>query len=177
MMAWIDCRPRLAIVSGEIKRRNIIIGEHPNIVEQYNAGVSIIRRAVDQLTGYQMIHSTEFGFLSTYIYTWATRLNADGTLLISPSFLSSTGGELSTISMLYFLISLANERAEDVHSGWTPPKGLLRPSTESYSTGTTTSNEPSSSNVRDISGGAGAAGAAVEGGQTSSSSSISLTFF
>jgi hypothetical protein len=100
---------------GEVKRKALIMhGE--DLTSAYHTS-EYVRDAIWQLCGYQVIFRRQYGFLTCYSHTWATCLQQDGTLLVSPAFSSGTSGPLSVLRMMFHIINLASANAP-----WIPPR-------------------------------------------------------
>jgi hypothetical protein len=106
----------------EIKRDNLIMYGR-DLVALYSSK-RIIQDAIDQITGYHVVCKCKYGFISCYMYTWATYLDEDGVLYISPCFVSDTIGELSTLNMMYFVNRKACDELRSRSHMWTPPMFL-----------------------------------------------------
>lgn len=98
----------MAIAVGEIKRHNLTISGSRLIQAFETNSDNSVKDALEQLTGYHASCNCQYRFLSTYEHTWATQLAEDGTLLISSPFHFETSGDLSVISMMYYLLTLAS---------------------------------------------------------------------
>jgi hypothetical protein len=99
---------------GEVKR-TALIKHGADLASAYHTS-KYVRDAIQQLTGYQVNFRRQYGFLTCYTQTWATCLQQDGTLLVSPAFSSGTKGPLSVLRMMFHIIHLARANAP-----WIPP--------------------------------------------------------
>jgi hypothetical protein len=63
--------------------------------------------ALQQPTGYQVAFNRKYGFLTCYTYTWASCLEENGTLQISPAFKHKATGPQSVLKMMFHVVSLA----------------------------------------------------------------------
>ena len=107
---------------GEMKRHNFSV-HGDDMVKLYDDDAHV-RDAFYQLVGYQVRHNCKYGFMSTYEFTWATRLSASGILSISPAFRSDVSGDLSTLNMIYYVLCLAFDELADRSKPWKLPKNL-----------------------------------------------------
>jgi hypothetical protein len=59
---------------------------------------------LQQLAGYQVAFKCKYSFLSCYTHTWASCLEEDGTLRLSPAFKHEATGPLSVLRMMVYVI-------------------------------------------------------------------------
>ena len=110
-------KPIAPIIVGEVKRKNIV--NYGTSLEQLYETRAEVRDAIWQLAGYHVQFKCEFGILTTYKYTWASRLDSNGTLLLSPAYDSDQGGLDTTMNLLHYLSTIAAEKWK--LGGWTAP--------------------------------------------------------
>jgi hypothetical protein len=132
----------------ELKRHNLLINGR-DLVTCYHEAKRMIEDMVFQITADHFVYKCKFGFVSTYHFTWATFLDSDGVLYISPAFNSDYNGEMSVLNMMYYVLSKACDELNDEPLKWTPPSALddARPRTLPQATTT-----PPISRVLDIGG-------------------------
>lgn len=116
-----DLSPRLVLVV-EVKRRNLV-NHGSDLVQLYKSG-SHVKDAVYQITGYQAKYGCRYGILTTYLYSYATRLDMNGTLYLSKPFESKTSGHLSTLNMVFYLVSMIEQ--DLLGGGWETPTNLVK---------------------------------------------------
>ena len=66
--------------------------------------------ALQQATGYHAHYKCRFAFLSTFLWTWATRLDPDGSLFVSNAWDSQAQGENSVFNLFHYILTQAKER-------------------------------------------------------------------
>ena len=110
----------------EIKRHNFLL-YGKDLVAGYHAGKRMIRDGIFQIDGYHVAYECKYGFISTYHYTWATYLDSDGTLYISPAYNSDNGGDDSVLNMMNYVLCKASAESMDNSNKWTPPLNLEDP--------------------------------------------------
>jgi hypothetical protein len=115
------CSLRIELVSFvEIKLINFsMYGRELEIL--YRHGKWMVQDAIYQITGYHCAYNCKYGFISNYKHTWATYLDNNRVLYVSPCFISDAVGEFSTLNMMYFVNRKAFDGLNSRSEMWTPP--------------------------------------------------------
>jgi hypothetical protein len=119
-------KQRQAVTVFDVRRSNLIKYGR-DLVSLYNEENQMIRDAVFQITGYHVAHKCKYGFISSYKYTWATYLDDNGVLYISPCFVSDSIETFSTLNMMYYVTCKSFNELKSKPQIWTPPCFLMNP--------------------------------------------------
>jgi hypothetical protein len=103
---------------GEVKRPSLA-KKGDDLVAAFATDTFVID-ALQQLTGYQIAFNCKYSFLTCYTHTWASCLEEDGTLQISPAFKHEAAGPLSALRMMLYVLDLS-----EAVPNWLAPSFLV----------------------------------------------------
>jgi hypothetical protein len=118
----------IPLVLGEVKRCSLYVNG-TNLVTRYSHDRHV-EDAIQQLTGYHVFYGCKYGFITTYIMTWASYLSPTGILYISSPYMSTSTGVCSVRTLLHYVISAARSEVEEGKPAWKLPKPHQLPDPE-----------------------------------------------
>ena len=110
---------RKIVAVWEVKT-DALIRKGPDLVSHYAKETdTYVKEAIYQLVGHHISAHCKYGFITTYICTWATFLDSTGILYISDPFFSGDIGFNSVLNMAYYVLCRANAELDSAQ--YKPP--------------------------------------------------------